>query len=114
MFDERRVTSEESLGQDEDHGSPIDRSVPHLAIKYKYISPALIQCRAYHQYNGGHVRDLYPQESYYSSYLLPPSASLGEDIERQDLGTVAGLSLAIIGMAFSAAFTGAVIAPVLR
>merc|ERR1712122_156679 len=66
----------------------------------------------HHQYNGA-VRDLYPEESHYQSYLLPPPSGQG-DIERQDPATVAGLSIAMIGMAFSAAFTGAVIAPVLR
>ena len=57
--------------------------------------------------------DLYPQESYYNSYLLPPASSEGP-VERQDPATVAGLSILMVGMAFSAAFTGAVIAPVLR
>ena len=60
------------------------------------------------------MTDLYPQESYYTSYLLPSSPGLTEDIERQDVAAVAGLSLAMIGMAFSAAFTGALIAPVIR
>ena len=35
-------------------------------------------------------------------------------LERQDPGTVAGLSIALMAMAFSAAFTGAVLAPALQ
>ena len=78
------------------------------------------QCGAYHNYDVGPPvhRDLYADhQSYYNTYAEPPpppTTFTEPDIDRQDPATVAGLSVAMIGMAFSAAFTGAVIAPVIR
>merc|ERR1711997_260103 len=79
-----------------------------------------LQCGAYHNYEAGPAghRDLYADHQfYYNSYAEPPQPQPTypeSDIDRQDPATVAGLTVAMIGMAFSAAFTGAVIAPVLR
>ena len=89
-------------------------------ISEKYCSGLLLlslQCGAYHNYDVGPPvhRDLYAeQQSYYNSYAEPPPTFTEADIDRQDPATVAGLSIAMIGMAFSAAFTGAVMAPVIR
>ena len=76
-----------------------------------------LESRAYHNYEVGPPvqRDLYAeQQSYYNSYAEPPPSFTQSDIDRQDPATVAGLSVAMIGMAFSAAFTGAVLAPIIR
>merc|ERR1712110_1264369 len=72
-----------------------------------------LQCGAYHNYDVGPPvhRDLYAeQQSYYNSYAEPPPTFTEADIDRQDPATVAGLSIAMIGMAF----TGAFMAPVIR
>merc|ERR1711997_431781 len=76
-----------------------------------------LQCGAYHNYDVGPAvhRDLYADhQSYYNTYAEPPPTFTEPDIDRQDPATVAGLSVAMIGMAFSAAFTGAVLAPIIR
>ena len=79
-----------------------------------------LPCGAYHNYDVAPAvhRDLYADhQSYYNSYAEPPPPPptfTQTDIDRQDPATVAGLSVAMIAMAFSAAFTGAVLAPVFR